>query len=122
MKSDPLIFKVVNKKEWMVAENRGQFQGSEVDLRDGYIHFSTLQQLRETVDRHFHQVQDLLLVAVDPNHLSDLRWEPSRGGQLFPHLYGVLDVNAVLRVDDLPLDPKSLQHQFPGYLDFDRPD
>ena len=78
------------------------FTGSPVDIRDGFIHFSTAEQLQETAARHFAGVQDLLLVAVSTDHL-DITWEPSRGGALFPHLYAPLPFAAVLWVRELPL-------------------
>jgi uncharacterized protein (DUF952 family) len=78
------------------------FTGSSVDIRDGFIHFSTAGQVRETAARHFAGVPDLLLVAVSADHI-DITWEPSRGGALFPHLYAPLPLPAVLWVRELPL-------------------
>lgn len=93
------------------------FRGSEHDLRDGFIHFSTAAQVAETAARHFAGQRDLLLVRIDSEALGDrLRWEASRGGDLFPHLYGELDPAAVLGVDPLPLGPNG-QHQFPTLAD-----
>jgi len=89
------------------------FRGSEVDRRDGFIHFSTAAQLPETAARHFAGRSDLLLVRVDSAKLgSRLKWEPSRGGMLSPHLYGELDLTVVLKVEPLPLGPDG-QHIFP---------
>lgn len=97
------IYKVCPAAEWSGAVAAGAFRGSPVDLRDGFIHFSTGAQLAETVRRHFAGQADLVIVAVDPLRLGDrLRWEPSRGGALFPHLYGELPVavgRIVARVD-----------------------
>jgi uncharacterized protein (DUF952 family) len=87
------------------------FAGSPVDIRDGFIHFSTAAQVRETASRHFRGVADLLLVAVDDD-VVDLRWEPSRHGDLFPHLYGPLALTAVRWVRPLPLDAAG-HHRFP---------
>ena len=80
------------------------FRGSAVDHRDGFIHFSTAEQVAETARRHFAGEHDLVLVSVDPAALGErLRFEPSRGGALFPHLYGPLELAAVIRVETLPL-------------------
>jgi uncharacterized protein (DUF952 family) len=98
---------------WREAERTGVFRGSEVDRRDGFIHFSTAAQVAETAAKHFAGQVDLLLVRVDAAKLSDgLRWEPSRGGALFPHLYGDLDPRSVTRVDPLPLRSDG-RHVFP---------
>lgn len=93
------VFKIVPAALWEEAERTGTFLGSPVDLADGYIHLSSEAQVEETAARHFAGQSDLLLVAVDPGPLGDaLRWEPSRGGDLFPHLYGPLRLDAVLWV------------------------
>jgi uncharacterized protein (DUF952 family) len=100
------IYKICPAALWRAAEQAGVFPGSEVDRRDGFIHFSTAGQVAETAARHFAGERDLLLVAVDTAALGDrLKWEPSRGGALFPHLYGPLDLAAVRHVDPLPLGP-----------------
>ena len=107
------IFKLCRASEWAEAERAGTFLGSPVDLRDGYIHFSTAEQVVATAALHFAGVGDLRLVAVDADTLgAALRWEPSRGGALFPHLYGELAVAGVLWVQDLLLDEAG-QHAFP---------
>jgi len=100
---DPrLVYKVCPAREWREAVATGTFRGSAVDLRDGFIHFSTGAQLEETLLRHFHGQRDLVLVEVDPADLGEaLRWEPSRGGDLFPHLYGTLAVSLARRVSPL---------------------
>ena len=83
---------------------RRVYQGAAVDRRDGYIHFSTGAQLAETAAKHFAGASDLVLVAVDADALgAALRWEPSRGGALFPHLYGALAFDCVLWTRPLPL-------------------
>ena len=93
------IYKLCPRILWDEAERRGQFDGAPVDLADGFIHFSTADQLQETADRHFRGVPDLLVIAVDAENLGDdLRWEPSRGGGLFPHLYAPLSLADVLSV------------------------
>lgn len=100
----PTIYKICPATQWREAERAGAFQGSEVDRRDGFIHFSTAAQVAETAARHFAGQHGLLLVRVDAGRLGErLKWEPSRGGALFPHLYGDLDLAAVTRVDPLPL-------------------
>jgi uncharacterized protein (DUF952 family) len=91
---DPrLVYKVCAAAEWSDAVAEGTYRGSGVDRRDGFIHLSTSTALEETLRRHFAGQRDLVLVAVDPDALgAALRWEPSRGGALFPHLYGELPV------------------------------
>jgi len=107
------IYKIVSRQEWLDAEKRRRFDGSPVDMADGYIHFSTAAQTRETAEKHFAGQADLMLVEVDAQALGDaLKWEPSRGGALFPHLYGQLDFSAVTRVSALPLGPDGT-HLFP---------
>ena len=107
------IYKICTAAEWREADRIGWFRGSAVDLRDGFIHFSTAEQAAETAQKHFSGQRDLVLVAVDAAALgAELKWEPSRGGALFPHLYGVLDVKAVRRVAPLPLDAEG-RHVFP---------
>jgi len=98
-----LIYKIVPAALWRLAEERGVFSGSPVDTRDGYIHFSTAGQLAATARKHFAGQQDLVLVTVDADRLA-LRWEPARGGELFPHLYGDLPLSAVRAVEpyDVP--------------------
>jgi uncharacterized protein (DUF952 family) len=108
-----IIYKICPEALWREAEKAGRFDGAPIDLADGYIHFSTGAQVRETAARHFAGQGDLLLLAVDAGALGvDLRWEPSRGGDLFPHLYGALPLAAVRRVDPLPLAPDGT-HDFP---------
>lgn len=107
------IYKICPATEWREAERTGIYPGSAVDRRDGFIHFSTAEQVRETAARHFAGQSDLVLVSVDPVKLgADLKWEPSRGGVPFPHLYADLAVSTVLRIDPLPLDAGG-RHVFP---------
>ncbi len=90
------VYKICEQALWRAAEPGGTFLGSAADARDGFIHFSTAAQLAETAAKHFAGQSDLLLVAVDGDALgSSLIWEPSRGGDLFPHLYGALPLAAV---------------------------
>lgn len=110
----PLIYKITPAALWREAEAAGRFAGAPVDLADGYIHFSTAAQVRETAARHFAGAPDLLLVAVEADALGPLlRYEPSRGGALFPHLYGPLPLSAVRAVVPLPLGPDGA-HRFPA--------
>jgi uncharacterized protein (DUF952 family) len=113
----PVIFKICPAPLWREAERCGVFRGSELDLRDGFIHFSTAAQAVETAAKHFAGQSDLVLVGVDAGKLGDrLKWELSRGGALFPHLYGELDVTAVAVVDPLPLGVDGA-HKFPPLND-----
>jgi uncharacterized protein (DUF952 family) len=99
------IYKIATAVQWRDAQASGVFRGAPIDLADGYIHFSTAEQVAETLAKHFAGVLDLLLIAVDPSSLGTaLRWEVSRGGQLFPHLYAPLPVAAALRVRAIPVD------------------
>jgi uncharacterized protein (DUF952 family) len=110
------IFKICPESLWREAEKAGRFEGAPVDLADGYIHFSTAGQVRETAARHFAGQRDLLLVAVEAKPLgAALKWEVSRGGALFPHLYAPLDLSAVLWVEPLPLGADGA-HLFPADL------
>ncbi|RIY03786.1 DUF952 domain-containing protein [Aureimonas flava] len=114
MEQRALIFKLSPRSEWLAAEAAGRFAGAPVDLKDGYIHFSTAAQVRETAAKHFAGEPTLIVAAVDPEKLgAALKWEPSRGGDLFPHLYGELSMAAVVYVADLPLGPDG-HHVFPG--------
>lgn len=98
------IYKILARGEWEAAKAVGRFDGSAVDLADGYIHFSTAGQAGETARRHFAGQADLVVLEVEADDLPDLRWEPSRGGQLFPHLYAPLDAARVRGVTPAPLD------------------
>ncbi|WP_048648235.1 DUF952 domain-containing protein [Nitratireductor soli] len=109
-----LIYKICPRPLWQEAEAAGVFNGAPIDLADGYIHFSTAEQARETAARHFAGQDDLVLVAVDAGALGEaLRFEVSRGGALFPHLYAPLALGAVCWVRPLPLGADGA-HLFPG--------
>jgi uncharacterized protein (DUF952 family) len=98
------IYKICPAALWRAAEALGVFAGSPLDLADGFIHFSTAGQVAETASKHFAGEKDLVLVAIDTDRLvPPLRYEPSRGGAIFPHLYGSLDLTAVAWVKPLPL-------------------
>jgi uncharacterized protein (DUF952 family) len=100
-----MIFKVCGQAEWTAAEAAGRYEGSANDRRDGFIHFSTAAQLPGTLRKHFAGRDDLVLIAVEAEALGKaLKWEPSRGGDLFPHLYAPLGRSAVLWVRPLPGD------------------
>ncbi len=111
-----MIYKLLRSAEWAALQAQGETSGAPIDVADGYIHFSTADQVRETAAKHFADVEGLMLLAYDPETISgDLRWEVSRGGALFPHLYG-----APLRLADaiwskpVPLGPDG--HVFPDDL------
>ena len=106
------IYKIAPVTLWREAVAQGAFTGSPVDVKDGFIHFSTAAQVPTTAARHFSGASDLVLVAIATAGL-DLRWEPSRGGDLFPHLYEALPLTAVQWVKPLPLDAGG-RHVFPA--------
>lgn len=110
-----LIYKIAPRALWRAAEAAGRFEGAPVDVADGFIHFSTAGQVAETAARHFAGQDGLVLVAIRTERLDParLRWEPSRGGDLFPHLYGPLALDAVAYVRDLSLGPHG-RHLFPA--------
>ncbi len=108
-----IIYKILPREAWEQAVRDGVYHGAPIDVRDGYIHFSSASQVVETAVKHFSGQKDLMLVAVDVASLSDaLKWEPSRGGALFPHLYGPLPIDAVLSARALPLRADGT-HLFP---------
>ena len=110
------IYKICETPQWAQAERNGAFRGSAVDLTDGYIHFSTAAQVADTAAKHFAGMSDLVLVAVEAEDLGGaLKWETSRGGALFPHLYGMLPMTAVRWVKPLPLDAGGT-HVFPAEI------
>ncbi len=111
------VYKICSQGSWDAACRIGCYSGSDDDVRDGFIHLSTASQLRDTLDKHFSRQNDLLLIAVDVAALDGhLRWEASRGGALFPHLYGPLPVEAATAVIVLPLDQSGRQ-VVPGDLE-----
>ena len=97
-----IIYKVCDIALWQDAERAGIFTGAEIDLSDGYIHFSTISQLQDTLARHFTGRDGLVLLTVDCVRL-DIKWEAARGGALFPHLYDVLPLNCVVAQHHLQL-------------------
>lgn len=110
-----MIYKIVTIAQWHGAEPAGVFEGAPIDVADGFIHFSAADQVEETAAKHFAGQDDLLLVAVDPARLTgDLRWEVSRGGASFPHLYGPLALAEVAWTAPLPL--REGRHDFSGFM------
>jgi uncharacterized protein (DUF952 family) len=99
------IFKILTRAQWQDAQAAGVYGGSAVDQADGFIHFSTGHQAGDTARRHFRGQSGLVVLEVEGDDLgAALRWEPSRGGELFPHLYGSLDCRRVLGIREAPLD------------------
>ena len=110
------VYKVCTAADWRAAVELGTYAGSADDLRDGFIHLSTLDQLAGTLAKHFSGQAELVLLAFDANTLGDrLTWEPSRGGQLFPHLYALLAVSLALSIAPLPAGADGT-HSLPGDL------
>lgn len=111
-----IVYKILSRPVWTAACAAGVFCGAPVDRADGYIHLSTAAQVRETAAKHFAGLADLLLVGFPSEALgAELKWEPSRGGALFPHLYGSLDPALAVEVHDLPLGADG-RHRFPETL------
>jgi uncharacterized protein (DUF952 family) len=99
------VYKILTREAWVAAVRTGRFDGAAIDLRDGYIHLSTAAQATETARLHFAGQAGLVLVKLDAAKLGPaLKWEPSRGGQLLPHLYGSLDCGLALAVTPIELD------------------
>lgn len=112
---NPIIYKIATRELWREAEEKGVFDGAPIDHADGYIHFSTAEQAQETAAKHFRGQDDLLLIAIDADQLGEkLVYEPSRGGQLFPHLYAPLPLSAVRWVKPLPMNEDG-SHTFPEF-------
>ena len=108
-----LIFKILTSQQWRQAEAEGVFRGALIDLADGYIHFSTAEQVQGTADKHFAGMHDLVLAAIDAERLGGkLVYEISRGGAKFPHLYDVLRLAAVKWVKPMPLG-RNGRHDLP---------
>lgn len=104
MVTEKLVYKIATREQWDEARQAGRFRGAPIDLSDGFIHFSTANQVAETAAKHFAGQDDLLLVAVIAEKLgAKLKWEVSRGGALFPHLYDTLDLKVVKWAKPMPL-------------------
>lgn len=99
-------YKILTAGQWVGWQDRGRFAGAPIDIEDGYIHLSTAAQVAETHAKHFAGLHDLVLAEVDLDPLGDaVRWEPSRGGQLFPHVYGDIPLDVVTDARPIP-DPE----------------
>ena len=104
----------MSKQEWEKAQVQGIYEGSEVDRRDGFIHLSAAHQVRATAQKHFSGKADLVLISIREENLGpSLKWEASRGGNLFPHIYGPLQLDAI---EAVPLPLANEIHQFPSRL------
>lgn len=111
--ADRIIYHMCRRDEWEAAVVAGRYLGSSQDVADGFIHFSTAEQIRASAARHRKGQDDLVLIAADAAALgTTLKWEPSRGGLLFPHLFGALELSAVLATHALRLGPDG-EHVFP---------
>jgi uncharacterized protein (DUF952 family) len=109
-----LIYKILTSGQWTDLQRAGQIAGAPVDLADGFVHFSTAEQVAGTAAKHFAGQDGLMLLALDADRLGPaLRWEKSRGGALFPHLYGALRLADVVSAQPLALGPDGA-HRFPG--------
>ncbi|MCP4329210.1 MAG: DUF952 domain-containing protein [Alphaproteobacteria bacterium] len=112
--AESLIYHMCRRDEWDAACGTGVYRGSSQDEADGFIHFSTADQIAASAAKHRAGQSGLVLIEVDASRLGDaLRWEPARDGALFPHLYGVLAVDSVTAVRDLPVDREG-RHLFPA--------
>ena len=107
-----ILYKILSDAEWRMSQSRGVFEGSAVDLTDGFIHLSSSTQMRETAARHFAGQDGLVLVGFREEDLPNLKWEPSRGGDLFPHVHGV--IATALAVSEAALPLENGVHRFPG--------
>lgn len=111
-----LIYKIFRADEWAALQSAGQTDGAPIDVSDGYVHFSTAEQASETAAKHFAGAEGLTLVTCDSDAMgADLKWETSRGGALFPHLYRKLQMTDVLWAKPLPL--VNGVHQFPEEME-----
>ena len=109
------IYHICKREEWQAAEASGAYGGSSQDRADGFLHFSAAEQIVESAAKHRAGQDGLMLLTVDADALGEaLKWEESRGGALFPHLYGDLPATAVARIDDLTLGPDG-KHIFPDF-------
>lgn len=105
-----LIYKIFRADEWAQLQAHGQTLGAPIDLADGFVHFSGAETVQTTAELYFANVEGLVLVAVEADSMDGLKWEPSRGGQMFPHLYRALHMTDVVWARDLPL--RDGVHQF----------
>jgi uncharacterized protein (DUF952 family) len=111
----PLVYKICHEADWREALRNGCYLGSSDDRRDGFVHLSTADQLAGTAARHFMNRPGLVVVALDASMVGPgLKWEVSRGGALFPHHYGPIDIAAAVWVEPIPLSPDGLPLLPPG--------
>lgn len=107
-----LIYKILRDTEWKTLQTAGQTDGAPIDVADGYIHFSTAETVAETAAKYFANIDRLMLLAYEADDFSDmLKWEPSRGGALFPHLYAPLPMAGLIWAKPLPATDDG--HSFP---------
>lgn len=110
-----LIYKIFRADEWTALHQAGETAGAPIDLADGFVHFSTAEQAAETAAKHFAGAEGLMLLACEAEAMGEaLKWEVSRGGALFPHLYRVLRLSDVLWAEPLPLVEGT--HRFPDKM------
>ncbi len=104
---DSVAYKILTADQLQILEVEGSFVGAPIDLQDGYIHLSTAEQAAETIDKHFAGQSDLQIAAIDLEALGDkVQWEPSRGGQLFPHIYGApITLDVVIAYSPVAYEP-----------------
>jgi len=107
-----MIYKILRKSEWQELKTTGHSSGAPVDIADGFIHFSTASTVSETASKYFAGINDLMLLAVDPDKCTPLKWEPSRGGVIFPHLYRDLKLADIVWAKPLPCTATG--HDFPA--------
>lgn len=99
------LYRLLPAADWRAAVAEGVYRGAAHDLRDGFIHLSTAEQVEDTAAKHYADVEDLMVLAVDSARIQgELKWEPARGGDLFPHVYGVIPVEAVLAAEPVNRD------------------
>ena len=113
--NEKYIYKICSIKNWETAKQTGVFKGFGIDLIDGFIHFSSKDQVKETAKLHFKGVKELLLLKIETKNLK-IKWEKSRKNQLFPHLYDELPISEIVSVFEMKLD-ENKNHLFPSYLD-----
>ena len=113
--TEDYIYKICSIKNWKTAKQIGVFKGFGIDLIDGYIHFSSKDQVKETAKLHFKGERNILLLTIETKNLK-IKWEKSRNNQLFPHLYDELPLSEIVSVFEMKLDENN-NHLFPSYLD-----
>ena len=106
-----LVFKILRAQEWRTLYEQGKTLGAPIDVADGFVHFSTAEQVAETAAKHFADEDDLMVLALDARRMDTIKWEPSRGGALFPHLYREMRLSDVLWARPILLGPDG--HIFP---------